>query len=129
LNPDTSGTQCRDRIKHADEIGRHVGIPAVARAVLNLKPPGQFLALRLEIRAEDGRPRHSEVQDHSRKASAEICVRADYQSVNQYPDWVHKRADELARAGNEFLEELRGDLKLPAMVADAENQERAFAAT
>jgi hypothetical protein len=49
-------------------------------------------------------------------------------AVNQYPDWVRARSDELARAGNEFLEELRGDLKLPAAASDAEKQEHAYEA-
>ena len=49
-------------------------------------------------------------------------------SVKQYPDWVRKRAEELAIKGNGFLDVLRGDLKLPTIVADTENQEHAFAA-
>lgn len=48
-------------------------------------------------------------------------------TVKQYPDWVGRRADELASAGNEFLERLRGDLKLPAAGADADKEENAFA--
>jgi hypothetical protein len=47
-------------------------------------------------------------------------------TVAQYPDWVRKRADDLAAAGNAFLEELRGDLKLPSI--EGERQEHAFAA-
>jgi hypothetical protein len=47
-------------------------------------------------------------------------------TVKQYPDWVRTRADELASAGNEFLEELRGDLKLPVVAADTEKQEHAY---
>jgi hypothetical protein len=42
-------------------------------------------------------------------------------TVKQYPDWVRNRA------GNEFLEELRGDLKLPTACADSEKQKHAFA--
>jgi hypothetical protein len=41
---------------------------------------------------------------------------------------VRKRAEELAAAGNEFLESLRGDLELPALSVDLEEQEHAFAA-
>ncbi len=47
-------------------------------------------------------------------------------TVKQYPDWVRTRADELAGAGNEFLEGLRGDLKLPVAAADTEKQEHAY---
>jgi hypothetical protein len=49
-------------------------------------------------------------------------------TVEHYPAWVRKRAEELAAAGNDFLESLRGDLKLPAISADLEQQEHAFAA-
>lgn len=49
-------------------------------------------------------------------------------TIKQYPQWIQKRADELARRGNEFLEELRGDLNLPPVVVGSENQEHAFAA-
>jgi hypothetical protein len=37
-----------------------------------------------------------------------------------------QQAAELAKAGNEFLEELRGDLKLPTMAPEAEKQEHAY---
>jgi hypothetical protein len=47
-------------------------------------------------------------------------------TAKQYADWVRKRADELAVAGNAFLEELRGDVKLPSV--EGERQEHAFAA-
>jgi len=46
-------------------------------------------------------------------------------TVEQYPDWVLTRADLLAREGNAFLDELRGNL--PAVVTDAKKQEHAFA--
>jgi len=46
--------------------------------------------------------------------------------VKQFPDWVRARADELASVGNAFLEELRGDLKLPVVAADSEKQEHAY---
>jgi len=49
-------------------------------------------------------------------------------TVKQYPDWVRKRADDLATAGNELLEELRGNLKLPEATIDPEKQQHAFAA-
>ena len=44
----------------------------------------------------------------------------------QYPDWLRTRAAELARAGNEFLDELRGGLKLPSSSPEAENQQYAY---
>jgi Protein of unknown function DUF262 len=47
-------------------------------------------------------------------------------SAKQYPDWVRTRAGELARVGNEFLEELRGGLKLPTTAPSAEQQEHAY---
>ena len=46
--------------------------------------------------------------------------------VKQFSDWVRARADELASVGNAFLEELRGDLKLPVVAADSEKQEHAY---
>jgi hypothetical protein len=46
-------------------------------------------------------------------------------AVTQYPDWVRNRASELAKVGNKFLEELRGDLTLPAISPDAD-QENAY---
>jgi hypothetical protein len=49
-------------------------------------------------------------------------------TVDQYPYWVRKRAEELAAAGNDFLESLRGDLELPALSVDLDEQEHAFAA-
>jgi hypothetical protein len=49
-------------------------------------------------------------------------------TVEHYPIWVRKRAEELAAAGNDYLEALRGDLELPAISADIEEQEHAFAA-
>jgi hypothetical protein len=48
-------------------------------------------------------------------------------TVKQYPDWVRKRAVDLAKAGNELLEELRKDLKIPDGTADIQMQEHAFA--
>lgn len=48
-------------------------------------------------------------------------------TVQQYPDWVRKRADALACVGNEFLEELRGNLRLPSIASDTQNQDHAFA--
>jgi hypothetical protein len=47
-------------------------------------------------------------------------------AVKQYPDWLKTRATDLAGVGNAFLEELRGDLKLPVVAADAERQEHAY---
>jgi hypothetical protein len=47
-------------------------------------------------------------------------------TVRQYPEWVRARADELAKVGNSFLEELRGDLKLPVVAAEAEKREHAY---
>jgi len=49
-------------------------------------------------------------------------------TVDQYPNWVCRRAEDLAAAGNDFLESMRGDLKLPAIASDLEAQEHAFAA-
>jgi hypothetical protein len=49
-------------------------------------------------------------------------------TVDQYGKWVRTRADELAKVGNEFLESLRGNLKLPTVAADAVIHENAFAA-
>jgi hypothetical protein len=46
--------------------------------------------------------------------------------INEYPDWVRKRADELAGKGNEFLDELRGSLKIPAVATESERQQHAF---
>jgi hypothetical protein len=48
-------------------------------------------------------------------------------TVKQYPDWVKKRAVDLAKAGNELLEELRGDLKIPNGTTDIQTHEHAFA--
>lgn len=45
-------------------------------------------------------------------------------TVQQYPKWVRSRAAELSRTANKFLEDLRGNLKLP--VADPEEEERAY---
>lgn len=49
-------------------------------------------------------------------------------TVDQYGKWVRNRADELAKVGNEFLESLRGNLKLPAVATDTAAHEHAFAA-
>lgn len=49
-------------------------------------------------------------------------------TVQQYPVWVRKRAAVLADAGNELLEELRGDLKLPETASDKQEQNHAFSA-
>jgi hypothetical protein len=48
-------------------------------------------------------------------------------SVGNYPDWLRKRAETLAAAGNQLLEELRGDLKLPTSAEGIEAEEHAFA--
>ena len=47
-------------------------------------------------------------------------------NVKQYPDWLRTRASELASEGNRFLEEFRGNLKLPAAVAEVEKQDHAY---
>jgi len=47
-------------------------------------------------------------------------------NVKQYPNWLRARADELASAGNRFLEEFRGNLKLPTTVAESNEQEHAY---
>jgi hypothetical protein len=47
-------------------------------------------------------------------------------AVKQYPEWVRGRAVELASEGNAFLEELRGDLKLPDIVADSQRDDHAY---
>lgn len=47
-------------------------------------------------------------------------------TVKQYPKWVASRAEELAKEGNGFLEELRGSLKLPTAGTDTEKQEHAY---
>lgn len=47
-------------------------------------------------------------------------------SVKQYPDWVRARAVELAKVGNAFLEELRGELKLPDVIGESREQEHAY---
>jgi hypothetical protein len=49
-------------------------------------------------------------------------------TVQQYPDWVRKRAAELAHEGNDFLEGLRGNIKLPTVTSDTEKEQHAFAA-
>ncbi len=48
-------------------------------------------------------------------------------TVEQYAEWVRKRAADLAKAGNEFLDELRGDLKVPDVTGDTRMHENAFA--
>src|SRR5262249_47558160 len=48
-------------------------------------------------------------------------------TIQQYPAWVHKRAEDLAKEGNKFLENLRGSLELPSATADVEKQGHAFA--
>jgi len=47
-------------------------------------------------------------------------------SVKQYPEWLCARAEELAGAGNSFLEDLRGELNLPAIVVETEKQDYAY---
>lgn len=49
-------------------------------------------------------------------------------TVDQFPTWVRRRAEDLAAAGNNYLESLRGDLKLPAISAEHDKEEHAFAA-
>lgn len=46
----------------------------------------------------------------------------------QFPNWLSKRAEELTLAGNQFLERMRGDLKLPAIVSDSDKEDRAYEA-
>lgn len=45
-------------------------------------------------------------------------------TVQQYPKWVRSRAADLSRTANKFLEDLRGNLKLPLAVPAEE--ERAY---
>lgn len=47
-------------------------------------------------------------------------------SLKNYTVWLQGRAEELARVGNAFLDELRGALKIPAVVSDAEQEEHAY---
>jgi hypothetical protein len=48
-------------------------------------------------------------------------------TIEQYGDWVRRRAGDLANASNIFLEALRGNLLLPTIAIDIEKQEHAFA--
>ena len=49
-------------------------------------------------------------------------------TVKQYPQWLEKRAETLAKAGNSYLEGLRGSTKLPQVTVASKNQEHAFEA-
>lgn len=49
-------------------------------------------------------------------------------TVAEYPAWLSHRAEILADAGNSFLEELRGNIRLPKAVTVDEKQEHAFEA-
>jgi hypothetical protein len=49
-------------------------------------------------------------------------------TVNRYLSWSEIRAEGLAKAGNDFLERLRGSLPLPKVSVASKNQEHAFEA-
>jgi hypothetical protein len=49
-------------------------------------------------------------------------------TIDEYPSWLRKRAESLARTANEFLEELRGDVELPMDLTEDKNPEHAFEA-
>ncbi|MEO3384960.1 DUF262 domain-containing protein [Mesorhizobium sp. CAU 1741] len=49
-------------------------------------------------------------------------------SVAEFPKWVQTRAERLAKAGNELLAALRGDLKIPEPLASEASSEHAFSA-
>ena len=55
-----------------------------------------------------------------------ISAKVTSTTIKQFPNWVLARAEELAMRGNQFLEELRGDLVLPASGSDVERQEHAY---
>jgi hypothetical protein len=56
-----------------------------------------------------------------------ISAKITSTTVDQYGRWVRNRASELAKVGNEFLESLRGNLKLPSVATDTATYEHAFA--
>jgi hypothetical protein len=49
-------------------------------------------------------------------------------NLAEFPNWIQARAERLAKAGNELLMMLRGDLKLPEALASEASSEHAFSA-
>lgn len=49
-------------------------------------------------------------------------------TVKQYPQWLEKRAETLAGAGNQYLDGLRGSIKLPKVTVASKSQDHAFEA-
>lgn len=47
-------------------------------------------------------------------------------SLDVFPGWLQRRAEALAAAANDYLNELRGDLALPAVAAEEEVTEHAY---
>ena len=57
-----------------------------------------------------------------------ISTNINKTTVKEYPEWLNQRAESLAKAGNSFLEKLRGDIHLPKVTIVDEKQEHAFEA-
>jgi hypothetical protein len=95
--------------------------PAEIEALANIAVIGP--AINIRISAQNPMNYVTKYEISAAKLKQQFIENLETTSVEHFPVWLNKRAHELAKAANSFLEELRGGLALPSVVtADEDSQ-------